>query len=115
MQISSCYLGCKISCNCTTGRNLIQVTAPGIDNPAVFPQRRFHPQTDAARHVKHSGRLNAARRILACGSDYFIIAAATFLNALTSASMCSSVYVGCVQKEIVESAREFAISQLNFV
>ena len=47
--------------------------------------------------------------------NYFIIAAATFLNALTSASMCSSVYVGCVQKEIVASAREFAISQLNFV
>ena len=47
--------------------------------------------------------------------NYFIIAAATFLNALTSASMCSSVYVGWVQKEIVESAREFAISQLNLV
>ena len=47
--------------------------------------------------------------------DYFIIAAATFLNAATSALMCSSVYVGCVQNEIVESAREFATLQLNFV
>ena len=47
--------------------------------------------------------------------NYFIIAAATFLNALTSASMCSSVYVGWVQKEIVASASELAIVQLNFV
>ena len=48
-------------------------------------------------------------------NDYFIIAAATFLNAATSAAMCSSVYVGCVQKEIVESASECATLQLNFV
>jgi len=46
---------------------------------------------------------------------YFIIAAATFLNALTSASMCARVYVGCVQNEIVESASECATLQSNFV
>ena len=46
---------------------------------------------------------------------YFIIAAATFLNAAMSASMCARVYVGCVQKEIVESASECATLQLNFV
>ena len=47
--------------------------------------------------------------------DYFIIAAATFLNALMSASMWARVYVGCVQNEIVESASECATEQLNFV
>ena len=46
---------------------------------------------------------------------YFIIAAATFLNALTSFSMNSSVYVGCVQKEIVASASECATGQLTLV
>ena len=49
------------------------------------------------------------------GPNHFIIAAATFLNALTSFSMKSSVYVGCVQNEIVASASECATGQLTFV
>ena len=64
---------------------------------------------------KNMGRQKCRPRFMLFTPDYFIIAAATFLNALTSASMCSRVYVGWVQKEIVASAREFAISQLNFV
>ena len=62
-----------------------------------------------------TGGPKAARSVFSGKTSYFIITAATFLNALMSASMCSSVYVGWVQKEIVESASECATAQLNFV
>ena len=58
---------------------------------------------------------SAPLRRAPAGLGYFIIAAATFLNALTSFSMNSRVYVGCVQNEIVASASECATGQLTFV
>ena len=63
----------------------------------------------------HSAAYSAFTAILPFATGYFIIAAATFLNALTSFSMNSSVNVGCVQKEIVASASECATGQFTFV
>lgn len=74
-----------------------------------------HSRSNRQLSIKETGGPKAARYSRTANCGYFIIAAATFLNALTSASMWASVYVGCVQKEIVESASACATSQLNFV
>ena len=88
-----------------------KVAVPDKTSPKVRHGRQHIP---ILRTKKTGGRMPPVLFTYEA-MNYFIIAAATFLNALTSASMCSSVYVGWVQKEIVASAREFAIVQLNFV
>ena len=75
---------------------------------------RVRPSTVGAPKTKRAARRPPVAFELAY-ANYFIIAAATFLNALMSFSMKSSVYVGCVQNEIVASASECATGQLTFV
>ena len=81
---------------------------------SVAPGNRKKKKKERRSSDRTGGR-KAARPIQSGIAGYFIITAATFLNALTSFSMSWSEYVGCVQKEIVASASECATGQLTFV
>ena len=96
-------------------RIVSKARSSGFDFTATQSWQLQKGEKNERRSSNKTGGPKTARPVFSGKTSYFIIAAATFLNALMSASMCSSVYVGWVQKEIVASASECATGQLTFV